>query len=190
LKLWKGLLVVLVWMPIIIGPGVRAAQVEHLEIERAGDDYKVSLRAVLDAPLAQVWYVLTDYARFHEVSPAIKESEILEERDARTHLVRTRASACVLIFCKETRQVQTMRQQALGELAVNVDPAQSDFEFGQAEWHLVADAGFTRLHFEARIRPAFWVPPLIGPWAIRHVLREEARATCDGLERLARQRLP
>ncbi len=185
----KGLLVVPVWM-LIIDPGVRAAQVEHLEIERAGDDYKVSLRAVLNAPLAQVWYVLTDYARFHEVSPAIKESEILEERDARTHQVRTRASACVLIFCKETQQVQTMHQQAPGELAVEVDPAQSDFEFGQAEWQLDAGSGFTHLQFEARIRPAFWVPPLIGPWAIRHVLREEARATCDGLERLARQRLP
>ena len=91
---------------------------------------------------------------------------------------------------KQFQQVQTMRQQSLGELTVDVDPAQSDFEFGQAEWHLNEGSGVTRLWFEARIRPAFWVPPLIGPWAIRHVLREEARSTCNGLEQLARNRLP
>ena len=186
---WKGLLFIPAWI-LCADPGVRAAEVERLEIERTGADYTVSLRAVLHAPREQVWQILTDYARFHQVSPAIKESEILEERDARTHRVRTRASACVLIFCKETEQVQTMRQQALGQLAVEVDPAHSDFEFGRARWNLEADSDVTLLQFEARIRPAFWVPPLVGPWAVRHVLREEARQTTDGLERLARERLP
>ena len=186
---WRELLVLPVCILLLLVPAVRAAQIEQLEIEREGDDYRVSLRAVVDAPLAQVWQVLTDYARFHEVSPAIKESEILEQRDARTHQVRTRASACVLIFCKQTEQVQTMHQQALGELAVDVDPALSDFEFGQAHWTLNEASGETHLRFEAQIRPAFWVPPLIGPWAIKYVLRDEARSTCNGLERLARERL-
>ena len=63
-------------------------------------------------------------------------------------------------------------------------------QFGQARWRLENSSGDTRLLFEARIRPAFWVPPLIGPWVIGRVLREEARSTCDGLERLARMRLP
>ncbi len=186
---WKGLLVISAWI-LMTAPDAGAAQVEQLEIQRSGKDYTVSLRAVLQAPLDQVWDVLTDYARFHEVSPAIKESEILEERDARTHRVRTRASACVLIFCKETVQVQTMHKRAPGKLAVDVDPAQSDFEFGKARWDLKAGSDVTHLQFEARIRPAFWVPPLIGPWVIGRVLREEARATTDGLERLALERLP
>ncbi len=189
MKLRNIITVVLLWMPIF-APGVRAAQIEQLDVERTGDDYTVSLRAILDAPLDEVWRVLTDYGRFHEVSPAIKESEVLEERDPRTHLVRTRASACVLIFCKETEQVQTMHRRGRGDLEVDVDPTQSDFEFGRAAWRLDGAAGVTHLHFEARIRPSFWVPPVIGPWAIGHVLREEARWTCDGLEKLARKRLP
>ncbi len=189
LRPWPSLFVIPVWVLCTV-PGALGAQVEHLTVERSGEDYNVSLRAVLDAPLDQVWSVLTDYARFHEVSPAIKESEILEQRDAHTHRVRTRAAACVLIFCKETEQVQTMHQQAPGRLAVEVDPAHSDFEFGRARWYLEAASDVTHLQFEARIRPAVWVPPVIGPWVVQRVLHEEARATTDGLERLARERLP
>ena len=37
--------------------------------------------------------------------------------------------------------------------------------------------------------PAFWVPPVIGPWVIRRKIDEEARRTGTGLERTARRYL-
>ena len=39
--------------------------------------------------------------------------------------------------------------------------------------------------FDAEIEPAFWVPPLIGPYLIARELRRQAQVTAESIERLA-----
>jgi ribosome-associated toxin RatA of RatAB toxin-antitoxin module len=174
----------------LLSASTAAANIERLEVRQNGAEYSVSLAAVLEAPPKRIWAVLTDYAGFDELSPSVNESEIVGQLNRTTHRVRTRARVCVLIFCKEFRQVQTMEQRTKGELLIVIDPQQSDFEFGHARWLLFEDQGITRVHFDTQLRPAFWVPPLIGPWAIKSTLRREAQATCGMLERLAQMQSP
>ena len=38
--------------------------------------------------------------------------------------------------------------------------------------------------FRAEIEPAFWVPPVIGPYLIARELRAQARTTAEAIERL------
>lgn len=170
---------------LLLSTNTKTANIERLDVRQTGAEYSVSLAAVIDAPPKRVWAVLTDYAGFDELSPSVDESEIVEQLNRITHRVRTRARVCVLIFCKEFNQVQTLEQRTTGELLIVIDPQQSDFEFGHARWLVVEDQGITRVYFDTQLRPAFWVPPLIGPWAIKRTLRKEAQATCGMLERLA-----
>jgi hypothetical protein len=44
----------------------------------------------------------------------------------------------------------------------------------------------TCLDVRIELVPAFWVPPVIGPWVIRRKMEEEARLTSAGLEQMAR----
>ncbi len=175
---------------LLFSANASSANIERLDVYQKGTDYSVSLVAVLNAPLTRVWAVLTDYAGFSELSPSVKESEIVGQLNRTTHRVRTRAKVCVLIFCKELHQVQTLEQRKKGELLIVIDPQESDFEFGHARWLLAGDQQITRVRFETRLRPAFWVPPLIGPWAIKSSMRREAQATCSMLEHLAQIEAP
>lgn len=170
---------------LLFSASTTAANIERLDVRQIGTEFSIELAAVLNAPLVRVWAALTDYSRFHELSPSVEESEVVGQVNRTTHRVRTRSRVCVLIFCKELLQVQTLEQRPMGELVIEVDPDESDFEFGYARWLLVEDQGITRVQFETRLRPAFWVPPLIGPWAIKRAMRKEAQATCSMLERLA-----
>jgi len=72
-----------------------------------------------------------------------------------------------------------------GDLHAEVLPAQSDFSYGRADWQFRPAGTSTHLRFSAELEPAFWVPPLLGPWLVERSLREEAERTSAGIERLA-----
>ena len=64
-----------------------------------------------------------------------------------------------------------------------------DFESGSARWTVRAcasAASMTCLDARIELVPAFWVPPVIGPWVLRRKMAEEARRTSVGLEVMAR----
>jgi hypothetical protein len=46
----------------------------------------------------------------------------------------------------------------------------------------------TRLELTSELRPAFWVPPLVGPYLVKRGLMSTARDALDGLEREAEAR--
>ena len=54
-----------------------------------------------------------------------------------------------------------------------------------ARWQFWTEPTATRMRFSSEIEPSFWVPPLIGPWLIRHALYAEALRSVINLERLA-----
>ena len=80
-----------------------------------------------------------------------------------------------------------MREDNAGHIHTTVVPALSDFRAGSSDWWLTAPApGQTRIRFDYRIQPDFWIPPLLGTLLIKSLLRREAQRTIDTLEALAR----
>jgi hypothetical protein len=172
-------------------PGLAAAaSIDRLDVERDSDTYRVVMEATLDAPAPAVWAVLTDLPHLGALSPAFREVEILRPSPPGAERVRTLARFCVLFVCRDIRQVQDFRRLAPGELHALVDPALSDLRAGEADWRLERRGAKTHLHFRSRIVPRFWVPPLIGPWAIRRGLSAEAKVVVASLERIARETGP
>jgi hypothetical protein len=55
-------------------------------------------------------------------------------------------------------------------------------------WRVTDEGSRTRLHYEATRVAAFWIPPLIGPWAIKRTLREQLESGIVSLERVANQK--
>jgi hypothetical protein len=50
-------------------------------------------------------------------------------------------------------------------------PERSDFSVYATRWRVIEAEGKTRLAFEASMQPDFWIPPLIGTWAVERKLR-------------------
>ena len=178
---------IVLWAAASLGVA-QGAEILRLDVGREGDNYRLSLETRLRVPEDAVWRTLTDYTNLHRLSEMFRESEVLGQADARTHLVRMLFHVCVMMYCRDIHHTQVVRQVKNGLLLARTQPERSDFEFGVSRWRLYPDPAGTLLRFETELRPSFWTPPLIGPWAIKRALLQDAEATANGLETLARLR--
>ena len=147
--------------------------------------YNVEVDMRLDAPRDEVWRLLTDYAHYGRLNEAIQVSEILEQRGPGDYRVRTVTQACVYFFCKTLVQVQDVVELNGQSLSAKVLPELSHFRYGLARAYVWDEGQQTRVRVLAEVEPDFWIPPLIGPWLIRHKLRSEALETIRNVERLS-----
>jgi hypothetical protein len=166
----------------------QAASIEHLDITRSGARYQMQLSATLDAPAQNSFAVFEDFSNLPKINDAIEAVELLTTSDPAARRVRTKVRVCVWLFCVRLNQVQDVRKSHRGEVAILdavVLPALSNLRFGEAHWQMQPCGEQTCLTFRAELEPDFWVPPGIGPWAIKRTMRREAVTTANGIERLA-----
>lgn len=163
-----------------------AEELQALEVARRYGEYRIHADAILDAPADRVLVLLTDYAGLGRLNPAIRRAERLPDPRPGVARVRTVVESCVLLFCRELVRVEDVHAVGPGRLQATILPGAGDFESGVTLWRLLAlEDGRCRLVYQSRLRPAFWVPPLIGPAMIRRSVDRGLRTTLHNLERLA-----
>ncbi len=167
---------------------VRAAQFYAFAVTHNDGRYQVSADVFLDAPLPQVYAVLTDYDHLARIGGAIRESRILKQIDAHTYVVYVESRGCVLFFCKTIRQTQQATELTPQDVVAEAIPDKSDVKMSSSSWHLEPQDSGTRMHWEVSMQPDFWIPPLIGPPMVDHALRSQGQIMAVGLEKLARER--
>ncbi len=166
-----------------------AAREGTLVVARHGAAYSVTFEAVLDAAPRQVYAVLSDYARLGELSPTIVSVRVSPAPGGRGVRVRSVLKSCIWILCRSVVEVQDVLEEPDGRTIVGrIVPGEGDFERGWTVWRVAAMGGGTRVRYEASFVPAFWVPPLLGPWAIERSLRADFESSMPALERLAAAR--
>ena len=147
--------------------------------------YTISVEARIAAPADTVFHFITDYDHLNTINTAIRESRIIRTDGPDRHRVRTVIRACILFFCRSVLQVQDMERHSGHRLVADIIPELSDFRQGRAEWRL-ADAGdATTMNFDAELEPAFWVPPIIGPWLFRNKIVSELLESAAHMEAAA-----
>jgi hypothetical protein len=165
--LWPSLLVA----GEIVGSGV----------QREGNRYVLYVEARIEAPPELVYRTITDYENLAVINPSFVSSTVLGSHDG-VDRVRTKVRVCILVFCKRVVQVQDMRYPDRHTIEATMVPDAGDFHSGVARWSLSEIEEGTRLYFSETFEPAFWVPPVIGPWLIRSKLVEEVEVTMHHIE--------
>ena len=179
---------------LLLAGNAQAAEISTLTVDRDAGRYSVHLEVALDTTPRRAFAVMRDYARLGEINPAIESVTLLGDAPEGGQRVQTAVKVCVLLFCRVLEQVQDMQATSAGDnggqLAAIVLPELSNLRYGVAQWAIqpCADGERACLDFTATIEPDFWVPPLIGPWAIKKKLREEAVQTSLGIETVASTR--
>jgi len=175
---------------VLVCTTARAASVGPVQVQRHGDRFHIDMRIVVAAPAVPVFAALQEYRQLPRFNPEVQSVRVIPEVPGRVRLY-TVVRSCVLFFCKTLHQWQLMTASASadgGDLAVQMLPG-GDFKQGDALWRVhpcpqqPADAC---IHATLDLRPAFWVPPLIGAWIVRQKMQDEAQATGDALQREAR----
>jgi hypothetical protein len=171
----------------------RAATIEALSVRHDGPRYAVEMSVKLQAPPAASYAVFADPGSLPRINPAVQVVQVLQRGGEEQARIYTEVHVCAMLYCKLLHQTQDMRYSPRpdgGDLEAVVVPEASDFSYGLARWQFRPAGAATELHFHAELQPAFWIPPVIGPWLVERSLREEAERTSAGIERLARPARP
>lgn len=170
---------------LLVPPWALAVEVLSVEVKVNGDMYHMRGESIIEAPADFVFDVLMDFDNFHRLAGGIAESRFLDPSDEGILLGYTRIDSCVLFFCRQLEKVEKIHATAPSEIITEVIPEQSDFKFNKTHWSLKTVDGGTLVIYEADMDPAFWVPPLIGPWALKRKLERSAEQIGWRIEYLA-----
>ena len=170
---------------ILAASAARAAQLDFVDVTSRDNRFHIIFDGVVEAPVARVHEVLVNYAHLGRLNPAITSTDVAATPTGDGDRVRSVVESCVLFFCREVVQVEDVIQPDPQTIVARIVPGAGDFENGSALWRLSDEGRRTRVHYEATRAAAFWIPPLIGPWAIRHTMRDQLEQSMANLERLA-----
>ena len=169
----------------VSAPSVWPAELTQFEVTRTGQEYTVTLDAVVTGEHHRLLRLVTDYNHWPQLNSAILESELIRSGDDFHHTVRSITHACILFFCRDITQLQDIVELENVGIDARTIADQSDFRKGIVEWRIQPiDQEHSHISVFARLEPDFWIPPLIGPWIVKHVLRREALETIASLEEL------
>lgn len=158
---------------------------ESLELTRKDGFYYVHASLLLNAPRPDVFVALTNYDRFLEFTERHEEIGFVEPASDGTLRVFSKAKGCILFFCRTIERYARLKLQPDEFISAIVEPEISDFDYGLETWTLEELGEQTRILYYHEARPNFWIPPLIGTWAMRRTLNQDALNAVQAIEQLA-----
>mgnify|MGYP000899917479 CR=1 FL=1 len=170
----RGAWIVALWF-FLVGRVVAA----EFRIDRIDGEYVIDGTLQVPVTVAVAMAVLTDYDRMATFLPDMRESRVLSREGARW-LVRQTGTTRLGPFgfdYEVERAVEidadTVRSRAL----------KGNMRKLEMETHVVATDGGVSIHYRAVLVPDFWVPPLIGPRAMRAQAEKQFEALAAEMKR-------
>ena len=169
----------------LIAVAASAATIDSLDVDRKDGIYSLHAETFLDASPEAIFDVLLDYERFGRISSVYKEYGYLDPLPDGTPVVFTLTEGCLLFYCVSMKRVERLETDFPRHIKTVALPERSDFKRSISEWSLEREATGTRMTYTLEMEPDFRVPPIIGPWYIKRVLKNGGGRAVDRIERLA-----
>ena len=164
---------------------VRSAELLDVQVELRNERYRLYSEVRFDASREALYELLIDYETFEKFTSAIVESSNVEPDEKGRPGFYARMEGCVLLFCKSFIRNGYLLLTPITEIVAIADPEESDFKYSRERWQLIPEGEGTLMIYDFEMEPAFWVPPVIGPFFIQRTLRRGANRAVDRIEALA-----
>ncbi len=169
---------------------LRAADLQEVTVERVDGRYVLRSQSLFDTSIEELYSVLIDYDQFEKFTSAVTESRNEAPDEQGRPQFYNAMQGCVLFFCVTFERYGHLELRPMRRIEAIVDPVRSDFNYSVESWDISRVDGRTELIYRFEMEPAFWVPPVIGPYYIRRALRDGAIRVVDRIEALALGREP
>jgi ribosome-associated toxin RatA of RatAB toxin-antitoxin module len=169
--------------PFLLLALLAPAQAAEITVDatRSGETFRVEASAEFEGSLARAWQVLTDYGRFAEFVPDLQVSRILSRE--RNNVLVEQKGAARLLFWSYPMDVRLAVTEHPYE-RVESRSVSGNFREMQNAYTLETRSGQVHLRYSGRMVPDFYVPPLIGTFALRRSVESTFRALVHEMERL------
>ncbi len=144
-----------------------------------GNIYHFSMQFVANAPAHRVFAIITNYNQLTELNLLIKSSRLLPSISPTMDRVELITQGCMLFFCKEIRRVEDVSIDEDLNITTVVVPSLSDFKSGETSWTFTSDGHKTIVNYVAAMQPDFWLPPFVGPYALKKQIRSQLQYTAN-----------
>ncbi len=156
-----------------------------VEVSReAGNTYKFKMQFVANAPVSRVFALITNYDQLAELNPLIKSSRLLPSPAVGVDRVELITEGCILFFCKQIRRVEDVKVDRQLTITSEFVPSLSDFKSGDTQWTFTSHGQTTTVNYQASMVPDFWLPPFVGPYALKKQLHSQLNYTANKINLL------
>jgi len=185
---WRSSTVAIAFVSILLPPLAAAFELESAEAAFIDEEYRFEMSAVLDAPVQSVEAVLRDYEAYKTLDARILEARIIERSpDQHATVLATTLRACIGPICRNVKRIERVEESPLG-LVATTDSNRSDMKFGETRMQLAhADSGRTRVTYQTRLKPDFWIPALIARRMMLTTLEDATIELFQNVEKRAQQ---
>lgn len=184
---WRWLSVPL--LLAVVPATTTAAELRNIAVVYEEGIYSVDSEVWFDAPQASVYAVFADWDLSTEFSSAIVEARNTGPDAQGRYGYYVRNRGCILFFCKSVVRAGTVEMTPDSKLTASADPEQSDFDVSDEQWLFHSEDGRTVVHYSLKMKPGFWVPPVIGPYLIKRKLRDDGSDALERIERIAQRQV-
>ena len=152
----------------------------HVEVVRHGASFEVRAKAELEADVAQVWDVLTDYERLPEFIPDLRSSRVLA-RSSRSAVVEQEGRAQLLFFIFPISVRYGIEEFPCKSIIARA--TSGNLKELHGTYLLDAHDHRVTLTYNGWLTPAFDFPPLIGTMLLRNEVEKQFGAMVDEILR-------
>ncbi len=163
------------------------ANATEVSVRYENKTYYLNATFDVKASPESVMAVLTDFENIADLNPAIIESVQLSSPVENSLRVKTVIKDCILFFCKNLTRVEDISQDENTKLEAYIVPMLSDLKSGYASWVLTSHSESTRVDYEARMQPKFWIPPLIRSYVLKKKFKKRVLQSVTLLQHQAQQ---
>jgi hypothetical protein len=175
---------------LLFSADAHSADLLEVTVERDEKRYRLTSETRFDAKVEDLYRVLTDYDLFMQFSSVFVEARNEEPGANGNPRYFTRMEGCMLLFCKSFVREGELTLLPNTEIIAIADPDKSDFKYSREQWTLKKVGDGALLVYDFELEPDFWVPPVIGPYIMKRVLRRGGTDAVDRIEALAQGKTP
>jgi hypothetical protein len=169
---------------------LNSGEIEYARASHVKGEYQVEIAAKLTGNWHDIYNVATDFEKLSRLSDIIIDSGVVESNSidnsgtVRRWLI---TRICFPLYCFRATLVEDVQFNGSNIIKTNIVPDESDFEYGEAEWQIKPEGDEnTVITFHSRFKPAFWVPPLIGPILVKRIMLNVTKQTILAMEKIVR----
>jgi hypothetical protein len=172
---------------MVLAFSARTATLNSLEVTRDDGRYELHADTFLAAAPADIYGVLLEYEddKFQRISSVYKESRYLDPEPDGTPIVFTLMEGCVMFFCMQMERTERLEKEEFKFIRTQAIPEKSNFRYSRSEWTFAAAEGGTRMTYSMVMEPDFFVPPIVGPFILKRILRSGGARVISRIERIA-----
>lgn len=164
-----------------------AAELLDVNVELEDKRYRLYSETNFAVGPRALYELLIDYGKFEKFTSAIVEARNIEADERGRPGFYARMEGCALLFCKSFIRNGHLVLTPISEIVAIADPERSDFKYSRERWQIIAHGKGTLLVYDFEMEPAFWIPPVIGPYFIQRALRKGAVRAVNRIELLAQE---